>query len=165
LNRFDTVGRPVIDEAGRHVKDYLITDKETKESIYAERQSNGKYNAKIGSTVHGNTSIKQLKQDFAVWLESRDNGLEVEVGQESESVDEGSGLWDCCHPAAIIIELLAVIPAGTLDGPDGRAFKSVIDQTLDNYGYKDEKGHPDYSQARREIDHWVAKAPDNQGKA
>ena len=164
MNRFDTVGRPVVDEAGRHVKDYLITDKITKKSIQAERQSNGKYSAKIGATVHGNTTIKQLKQDFAVWLESLDESVEVEVGQVRESVGKDSGLWNCCHPAAIIIELLAVIPAGTFDGPDGRTLQSVIGQTLDNYGYKDEKGYPDYFQARREIDHWVAKSPDNAGK-
>lgn len=162
MNRLRTQGLEVIDDYGNIVKDYTITDKITKKDIYAEKQNNG-YTAKIGKQVYTNATLKHLKSEFVHWLEGR-GGLEVEQDEERLG-EEDRGLWDCCHPAAIVIELLAAIPDGQLDGPDGQRLLGVIGRTLDSYGYALRDGTPDYGAGRREIDHWVAKASDNNPEA
>ncbi len=162
MSRLKTQGLEVIDDFHNVVKDYTITDTITKKDIYAERQKNG-YTAKIGKQVYTNATLKHLKSEFINWLEG---GSELEVEQDQEGLGENDrGLWDCCHPAAIVIELLAAIPDGQLDGPDGRRLTGIITETLNCYGYALEDGSPDYSAGRREIDHWVAKASDNSTEA
>ncbi len=165
MSRFKTEGRAVTLSDGSSAKDYFIRDKETGLEILAERQDNGYFRADIGQTLFTGT-VKQIKEHFAEWLEASTDELAVDMGSRDDSVGESPrGLWDCCHPAAIIIELLAAIPDGQLDGPDGRVLKNIIKETLDNYGYADENGNPDYALARREIDHWVTNAPDNTREA
>lgn len=162
MSRLKTQGLEVIDDFHNVVKDYTITDTVTKKDIYAERQKNG-YTAKIGKQVYTNATLKHLKSEFVNWLEG---GNELEVEQEQEGLGANDqGLWGCCHPAAIVIELLAAIPDGQLGGPDGKRLLGVITETLDCYGYATEDGGPDYGAARREIDHWVAKASDNISEA
>lgn len=160
MSRFVTTGRAVTLDDGSPVKDYFIRDKETGTEILAENQNNGYFRTDIGETELTAT-IKQIKEHFTIWLESDNDEVQRERQDEPE---RGKGVWDCCHPAAIVIELLAAIPAGRLDGPDGRILQSVINRTLDNYGYSDASGGADYDAARREIDIWVAAESDNRGQ-
>lgn len=156
MSRFKTEGRAATLSDGSSAKDYFIRDKETGLEILAERQDNGYFQADIGQTLFTGT-VKQIKEHFTEWLEASTDELAVDMGPCDNSLGKSTGgLWDCCHPAAIVIELLAAIPDGQLDGPDGRVLKSIIRETLDNYGYGDSNGNPDYALARREIDHWVA---------
>jgi hypothetical protein len=156
MSRLVTTGRAVTLGDGSPAKDYFIRDKETGFEILAERQENGYFQSEIGQTSFTGT-VKQTKEHFVSWLETSNDELEVDMGLHDDSLDKNSrGLWDCCHPAAIVIELLAAIPDGQLDGPDGKRLMRIINTTLDNYGYSDEDGKPDYNEARREIDLWVA---------
>ena len=155
MNRFKTTGVAVIDKNGSHVKDYNITDKSTGETIEAIRQSNGKYATQIGVRVFTEETIRGCKEHFADWLDSRGPvGVRPERGCLDKDASD-SDLWGCCHPAALVIELVGAL-GSALSGPDGTRLLSVIKKTLDNYGYCDEEGEPDYESARREIDHWVS---------
>ncbi len=160
MSRFITKGFEVLEDDGSVTKDYFIRDRETGLEILAERVGNGKFKAEIGPAEYTG-SIKQIKQLFA---ESIDGGLGVDVEPQQDDVGESSrGLWDCCHPAALITELYGA-SEHLLGGPDGKRLAVLIKTTLDNWGWADSDGEPDYDASRREIDLWMSRTFDNTGK-
>jgi hypothetical protein len=142
-------------------RDYEITDRKTGEKTIAERQANGKYRTRLGETLWENITVKQAKQHFGNWLDAAGDRLELGVGSREAGVGESAGdqedIWGCCHPCAIIIEMLGAIPETTLEGPDGDKLKRLIYRTLDNYGYATSNGEPDYEACRREVDRWFSR--------
>ena len=156
MSRFITKGVDVQEDDGSITKDYFIKDRETGLEVHAERQSNGKFKVIFGTETFVGT-IKQAKEEFTRHLEG---GRSVEVEPGDEDVGAGRGTWDCCHPCAIITELLGVCDH-LLDGPDGQRLRRVIDNTLDCWGWADERGGPDYAASRREMDLWIAKESDS----
>jgi len=160
MSRFITKGVDVQEDDGTVTKDYFIRDRETGLEVHAERQGNGKFKVIFGEESFVGT-IKQAKDEFASHI---DGGGRLEVEPDDEAVGEGPrGLWDCCHPCAIITELLGVCDH-LLGGPDGQRIKRVILNTLDCHGYADERGEPDYDASRREMDLWVSREPVNSGE-
>ncbi len=162
MSRFVTKGFEVLEDDGAITKSYFIRDRESGLEILAEKKSNGKFTAKIGAEEFSGT-IKSIKESFASAIDSG-SGLDLEQPEEDVGESAGRGLWDCCHPAALLIELLAVSEP-MLTGKDGQRLTRIIKHSLDNWGWADEKGEPDYDAARREMDLWMSIAPDNQGES
>lgn len=161
MSRFITKGVDVQEDDGTVTKDYFIKDRETGLEVHAERQSNGKFKITLGAETFVGT-IKQAKDDFASYIDSG-GLLEVEPRDEDVGEDRG-GAWDCCHPCAILTELLGVCDH-LLGGPDGQRLKRLAYKTLDNYGWADRSGEPDYAASRREMDLWLSREPANNGES
>lgn len=160
MSRFITTGRKAVLDNGTITKDYFIKDRETGLEILAKRLENGSFKAEIGTTEFTG-SIKAIKQFF---VESIDGGLGVDVEPHQDDVGEDSqGLWDCCHPAALITELYGA-SEHTLRGPDGKRLAILIKTTLNNWGWADSDGEPDYDASRREIDIWMSRTFETRGK-
>jgi len=121
--------------------DWMLINSETKETLLCEREENGKkYRFKAGEEWHEGLTLKECKEVF---------GLQATPVQR-----DNDSTWSCCHPCAIIVELLAICE-GRLDGVDGKALRRTIDSTLDSYGFLGEDGLPDADTSRNILDRWM----------
>ena len=150
----------VSNESGT-LKDYKVWDVDSLQEIYCEREENGKtYSTVVGHQLWTGQTLKQCKARLVQFIEHGDceSGQGSGLGVEHEVEDVGArGLWDGCEPCAIIIELLAIIPQGSLEGPDGQRLQQTINHTLDNFGYLNEDGGHDVGRSRSEMDRWMSR--------
>jgi len=123
--------------------DWMLINSKTKEKLICRREENGKkYRIKIEEEWREGLTLKECKEAFGA--------------KELYVQDDKGSTWSCCHPCAIIVELLAVCE-GRLDGVDGKALRRTINATLDSYGFLGEDGLPDADTSRNILDRWMPK--------
>ena len=128
---------------------YRLVDKETGNDAIARRKENGKFDITIDGETYYNNSLRDCKQ---LLVEPREEHCTDETGDE-----EDGGAWGCCHPCAMLVELLAISEDRINASPDFQKYWPEIRRTLDSYGYLTRDGEIDADAARREIDHWLAR--------
>lgn len=90
-------------------------------------------------------SIKGLKKRILSGHFS-DRQSDVEGADRAAAHDVAIGTWDCINPCALLVKMVETVPAF-----DGISEDDLM-LTLDNYGWLDENGRPDFHQANREFE-------------
>jgi len=128
---------------------YRLIDKETGREANARRRENGKFDITINGNEFYNNSLRDCKELLTA-SDSEDTG-------EERPGPGNRGAWDCVHPCAWLIELLAISEDRIKGSPDFQELWPEIIETLDCYGYITPEGGIDSDAARWEIDHWLPK--------